>query len=429
MKRRTPLLTALAIAGVAAVIGGLAATAFGPEDGPAVKPSGEETRIRIEPQKDRVACSGDKQAVDVFLDDLQGGAGGLAAFQLTLLYDPSILRVEKPEDAQMNPALASAQTAGEMRAFMPAPTTIDNLEGYVLFGAIGIPQGEPFDPTAAGIDPVARGEPILLFTVNFQTVGEGASPLAVYSKEEAAAKVGVVEDKFMEWGGREYTPLVIEEASLTVTAGDCAPASAVTPRPTQALPKWYATVTPGAAPTPQVVVPTPQVVTPVPAAEGGRPDCPQGWTAYNDPDGHFSTCYPSGWFAANSRASPESGLGLSVSNFDPGETKGPANPIFITLVWRPPVERPYLEASHCSQFEGVWGVPVEKFTLEVGGVQAEGCKALGNSMNVDEGSFELLVPTHDGGVIQVFVGRAGPDIVAAEASVLQILGTVQIPEQ
>jgi len=217
--------------------------------------------------------------------------------------------------------------------------------------------------------------------------------------------------------------VVIGGLATTACRGGSAPALPVTPPPTQSLPTPFPTRTP-------IVVPTPQVVTPVPAAEAGRPDCPQGWNAYADPGGHFSVCYPSGWFAVSFQSSPEPALSVSVSNFRPREATGPANPIFVTLVWRSAAERPYLEASHCGQFEGVWGVPVEKFTLQVAGVEAEGCRALGTSMNVDEGSFELLVPSDaDGGVIEVWMGRAGPDIATTEALTRDILGTLRLREQ
>jgi hypothetical protein len=323
MKRRVLLLTVLALAATAAVIGVLAATAFGPEGSASAKPTGKETRIRIQPQQDRVACSGDKQAVDIFLDDLQARPSkanpaaneGLAAFQLTLLYDPSVLRVEDASDVLLNPVLADVQTAGGMRAFIPAPVTIDNLEGYVFLGAVGIPQGESFDPAATGIDPVARGEPMLLFTVRFQTVGEGTSKLSVYRPEEASPKAEAMGEQLLDYQAKEYAPVVNTDSSLTVTAGKCAPALPVTPLPTQALP------TPFPTPTAPVVQPW-QDVTPVPAVDAGRTDCPEGWNAYNDPDGHFSLCYPPGLNVRTGGANPPR-QGAVVTIFTPPGTVGP----------------------------------------------------------------------------------------------------------
>jgi hypothetical protein len=423
MRRRVLLLTALAMVAAVGVIGGLAATAFGPEDGAPAKPSGKETRIRIEPQKDNVACSGDKQAVDVFLDDLRPRPNGLAAFQVTLVYDPSILRVEEPEDAQMNPALASAQTAGGMRAFMPAPTTIDNLEGYVFMGAVGIPQGEPFNAAAQGLDPVARGEPILLFTVNFQTVGEGTSPLTVYRGEEPSPKAGALGVQVVDYAGQEYTPVTITDSSLTVTAGKCAPAPAVTARPTQVLPTPPPTATP-------VVVPTPQEVTPVPAAQAGRPDCPAEWNVYADPNAHFSVCYPSGWAARTSRPNPQGAVAVTLSNLVPGApvTGQSEGRVLISAWWQGPEARQGMIESQCRVFEGVWAVPVEKLTIQVAGASATACRAMGTSENVDQGTVELLVlDPVGGGVVEVFAHPSVADRLGAEAVMQEVLATLRVP--
>jgi hypothetical protein len=448
MKRKLLLLAVLAAIAAAAVVGGLAATAFGPEGSTPYKPSGRETRVRIEPQEDRVACSSDKQAVDIFLDDLGRSAGpGLAAFELTLLYDPAILRVERRDDAQMNPALASAQTAGGMRGFIPGPTTIDNLEGYVILGAVGIPQGEPWDPSVAGPDPVARGEAILLFTVNFQTVGEGTSALTVSRPEEGPQKPWTMEAKFLDWGGREFTPLVIEDASLTVTAGDCAPASAVTPRPTQALPKWWATPTPG-TPTP-VVVPTPQVVTPVPAAEAGRTDCPEGRGAYVDADGHFSLCYPAG-MEVITRAStrPEvSGASLNIwtqaAGADYASTKSinvSDNGFYIALGWHVhPAYNLSLDLAQLCPHSPLLihqesSVPVK---MQIGGRTAVGCFATGLS---DSGlpprveALHVVIPVSSSGgpekgYVSLLVDYMGPDLAAAEAAARAVIDTLVIPDK
>jgi len=440
MRRKVLLLTALAVAAVAAVIGGLAATAFGPEDGAAARPSGKETRIRIQPQKDRVACSGDKQAVDVFLDDLaRPAATGVAAFQVTLLYDPSILRVEKPEDAQMNPALASAQTAGGTRAFMPAPVTIDNLEGYVFFGAVGIPEGVhegvregEFDPAAQGLDPVARGEAILLFTVNFKTVGEGASPLTVYRAEEPSPKAEALGVQVVDYAGQEYTPVVVTDSSLTVTAGDCAPAPAVTSRPTQVLPKWYATVTPGAAPTP-VVAPTPQHVTPVPAVEGGRPDCPQGWAVYSDPDARFSLCYPA---TLRGISEPFSLRGTAVQLEPPDfATSRPEERVFLLASWRPWswLENPE-PGSLCAAFAQTGEVSREESKLTLSAIEASTCltevhqidPGVGVTDRVDYYQLMVEIPHPSGGFVLIRGVYSGPDFDASRATLMQMLNSVVV---
>jgi hypothetical protein len=450
------LLTAVAAVAVAAVIGGLVATAFNPGAGAPPPPSGEETRLRIQPQRDRAACSGDKQAVDIFLDDLEarpsagrGGVNsGLAGFQLTLLYDPSILRVESAADVQMNPSLASIQTAGGMRAFIPAPVTIDNLEGYVFFGAVGIPQGEPFDPQAAGPDPVATGGAILLFTVNFQTVGQGTSPLTVSRPGEGPQKPWAPKLEILEYGGQEYAPVVIKDNSLTVTAGKCAPALPVTPRPTQALPTPFPTRTP-------VVVPTPQVVTPVAAALGGRPDCPQGWNVYTDPDGHFSFCYPPDLQVRSTASTSREHRGSSVTVSDwLSKMQGlPPNGFYLAMRWdeHPAYSRfavrrrggsedgpglpltPYLCSLSGLLMRQETSAPAE---LQIAGRTGLGCTATG--FNDPSGprmkADDLVVPVSpdwspDAGYVNLKVRYVGPDLAVAEARARAILDTLLINER
>jgi hypothetical protein len=422
------------------VIGGLVATAFDAGDGDARKPTGTETRVRIQPHKDSVACSGEKQAVDIYLDDLEarphprqeGVNRGVAGFQLTLRYDPSVLRVEKPVDAQLNPTLASAQTAAGMRAWVPAPVTIDNLEGYLVLGALGIPEGQPFDSSAQGLDPVATGEPILLFSVNFQTVGEGTSPLAVYSREEAAAKLGVAEDKFMDYGGREYLPLVIETASMMVTAGDCAPALGVTARPTQVLPTPFPTATP------PVIRPW-QDVTPVPALEAGRGDCPQGWNAYSDPDGHFSLCYPPGLQAtAGPAVSGDRGAALNIVSYAEDGEGTPINTFLIAAAWSP--SRQILVgpdgALGCADVELVTRQEtVGPADVVVAGRNATGCHGVGWEVG-PTGSFQQgsiladIAVNEDGtatsGFIGISVDYTGPDLDGTLESAQRILETLRI---
>jgi hypothetical protein len=427
MRRKIVLLTALAIAAVA-VVGGLAATAFGPEDGAPAKPSGKETRIRIEPQKDNVACSGDKQAVDVFLDDLRPRPNGLAAFQVTLVYDPSILRVEEPEDAQMNPALASAQTAGGMRAFMPAPTTIDNLEGYVFMGAVGIPQGEPFNAAAQGLDPVARGEPILLFTVNFQTVGEGTSPLTVYRGEEPSPKAGALGVQVVDYAGQVYAPVTITDSSLTVTAGKCTPAPAVTARPTQVLPTPFPTRTP-------VVVPTPQQVTPVPTVEAGRPDCPDGWAAFNDPDGRFSLCYPSALRGISERSSL---TGTAVQLAPPDfATSRPEERVFLLASWRSWswAQQPGPGAL-CAGFAQTGEVSRQEGKMTVSAIEASTCltevhqidPGVGVSDRIDYYQLMVEIPLASGGFVLIRGVYGGPDFDASRATLMQMLGGLTVEQ-
>ena len=75
--------------------------------------------------------------------------------------------------------------------------------------------------------------------------------------------------------------------------------------------------TPTDAPPTIGIPPTPAPVTPVPASEGSRPDCPQDWAVYSDPDGYFSICYPPDWSAISAaRYRPDFGGGFTVRSPD-----------------------------------------------------------------------------------------------------------------
>jgi len=434
MRRRALLLTVLALVGVAAVIGGLAATAFGPEDGAPPKPTGKETRIRIQPQENSVACSGDKQAVDIFLDDLEvrpsatnpGANEGLAAFQLTLQYDPSVLRVEDARDVVLNPVLADVQTAGGMRAFIPAPVTIDNLEGYVFLGALGVPQGESFDPAATGIDPVARGEPMLLFTVNFQTVGEGASALSVYTPQEASPKAEAMGEQLLDYQAKEYAPVVNADSSMTVTAGKCAPALPVTPQPTQALPTPFPTATP-------VVVPTPQLVTPTPAALTGRSDCAEDWAAYDNPEHGLSFCYPA-VLRADVVAGPDEPY-WSVGVRAPEDRQvPPGDEVLFFIHWRPVSYVGGPGPSFCAASAPAGEVRREEGMLAVLGVDAPSCLSEVHTVSPGGGVtdvvdyFQILteVPWPPGGFVEIRIAYRGPDFEASRTTAMRILDSILV---
>jgi len=233
---------------------------------------------------------------------------------------------------------------------------------------------------------------------------------------------------------RTYTPLVLENSSLTVTAGDCAPAPAVTPRPTQALPTPFPTRTP-------IVVPTPQQLTPVPAADAGRPDCPQGWNAYRDPDDHFSFCYPADLDIVTSRIARRELGGVSVNLGAPTDPKEPLsrNRVFMALGWGvDPVFNPTLQLAELCSFAPLLGrqetsVPVR---VQIAGRTAVGCSATGAD-DVSGPPVQVLllqIPVDpagapDDGYVKLKISYIGPDIGTVQAQGRSILDTLVIPER
>ncbi len=90
--------------------------------------------------------------------------------------------------------------------------------------------------------------------------------------------------------------------------------------------------TPTDAPPTLAPAPTPAPVTPVPAADGSRSDCPQGWAAYNDPDGYFSICYPAHWGATSSaRYRSDFGAGLSLRSPDLSSVQ--TDSVYMHIYW------------------------------------------------------------------------------------------------
>ena len=231
---------------------------------------------------------------------------------------------------------------------------------------------------------------------------------------------------------RTYTPLVLENSSLTVTPGDCAPAPAVTPRPTQALP------TP---PSPRARVERAWVVpTPVPAAVAGRPDCPQEWHAYQDPDGHFSLCYPHGLDVVADAVhigQPEvNGLSLDISTALDA-TGARRNGFTIAMGWhaQPPFNPSVPLAQLCPgslllTFQES-SVPVE---VQIAGRKGAGCLATGSGqasgppMKV----LHLALPVSasggsERGYIHFEIRYVGPELATAEGAGRAVIDTLAIP--
>lgn len=237
--------------------------------------------------------------------------------------------------------------------------------------------------------------------------------------------------------------------------GGGAPAPPVSPRPTQVLPTPPPTRTP-------VIVPTPQEVTPVPAAEAGRPDCPQGWNAYTDPDDHFSFCYPPGLNTTTGGTVRPEARGDSVniwtphpeSHFPPATRADVSeNGFFIAMGWaldptyariKTGWERKVrgwpdlpLTAEFCSQVADLMhpetSAPVE---IEIAGRTGVGCSTTG----FDDPSYphmkviDLVIPVSSSGgpergYVNLMVRYVGPDLAVAEAAGSAVLDTLVIPEE
>ncbi|MGB6836481.1 MAG: hypothetical protein WBF66_02110 [Dehalococcoidia bacterium] len=432
MRRRT---WGLVLAGLVALLGVIwgalvvAGLSPGGEEG-VTEPSGTRNVLRIEPVLSSVSCSDQKRTVLIFLDDLEARPSltgseanrGFAAFELTLHYDPKILQIEVPLDVRLNPGLSLEDPDGDglARNFIPGPTTIDNFAGTVYMGAVGIGPGTEEGKREEGPDPVAKGAPLRLFSVEFLTVGEGTSPLTVSGAGVADSAVG------------QYTPLEIKESGITVSGGKCVEPLPATPRPTQVLPPAPPTATP------PVVRPW-QTVVPVPAAQGGRADCADGWDVYNDPDGRFSLCYPPGLRATTGPAIP-GGRGAAVNLTTHAEDGAgtPVNSFLIAASWSPSKQILIGPESPvtCADMRLVSvQESIRSTDLVVAGRKATGCEAFGSELG-PAGRFELrsihvdipVEPDGSGaaGFIGIILNYTGPDFEGTLNSALRILGTVAI---
>lgn len=76
---------------------------------------------------------------------------------------------------------------------------------------------------------------------------------------------------------------------------------------------------------------TPAPLTPTPAASAGRPDCPEAWATYEDPDGYFSLCYPEDWFATSSP--PQAYFGHTFSLRSPDVSRELTDSIQMVIYW------------------------------------------------------------------------------------------------
>lgn len=277
--------------------------------------------MRLEAVNSEVSC-GSIAAVRIYLDDLvprestttPGVSAGMVGFQATLQYDPDVLRILGGSDVQINSdlGLQDADGDGIVRSFLPSMFLEDHLGRAVVGGISYVPSSQgPADNLEEGVDPVAKGEPLLLVTVRFTPVGQGTTTVRNAGWDGRDARV---DPQVFDVEGESYEPLRVEDTEITVRGGDCLP-----PPPS---PTTQPTSTPIVVPT--RVIPTPVEYSPTPATQGGRDDCPTDWDVYRDLDEHFSVCFPSGTRAVVSP--PDADLGATITLDLPGGS--------MTMYWR-----------------------------------------------------------------------------------------------
>lgn len=172
----------------------------------------------------------------------------------------------------------------------------------------------------------------------------------------------------------------------------------------------------------------PEAVEPVPAAEGGRADCPADWYVYNDPDGHFSMCYPPDWSAKEvPPQAPEFGWGLHISSHGEGmERVGPTPGSAVILHWR-----------YGSPFSvGCAAAPTDdgrEEMVEVAGRQVVACQF---EMPLDEGPeyvrsltserVGMRIPYDGSGYLEVIQGRTATSIDLSRIVLEEPLTTLRL---
>lgn len=125
----------------------------------------------------------------------------------------------------------------------------------------------------------------------------------------------------------------------------------------------------GLRPTAVEVPATPAPLGPLSAVDGGRPDCPQGWAVYHDPDAYFSLCYPPGWDATT--GPPEAYFGASFTLRSPDASQ--TDSVYLRLHWSE--SSPYdsgVVSSRCAVREALWQ-EVEETAITLAGESVPAC--------------------------------------------------------
>lgn len=229
MKRKTRLLLAAAVvAAVAVATGTVIAIGRGSGSTSTARPSGAATVLRIQPVDAQVSCGLGGAAAYIYLDDLQERPSpnsaafsfGVAGWQLLLQYDPKVLRIQSPTDIELNPELSRQDADGDgiTRSFFPV-SNIDDAAGRALIGAASLVPAGPQYSQEEGIDPVAKGESLLLTTVRFQTVGHGSTTLTL--SDPGRTLQPALEPAVADPSGKTYEPVTFKDAAVAVDGGDC----------------------------------------------------------------------------------------------------------------------------------------------------------------------------------------------------------------
>jgi len=377
MKRwRRWAIAAAAVTGLAAALYG-ALVASGLVGNSATKPAGSETVLRIQSVDTKVSCGANGVVVYIYLDDLArrpsplnaNAAAGLAAFELPLRYDPKVLQIGSPANIELNPELnrEDDDADGVVRTFLPV-SNINDAAGWAVLGAASYnpsSQGSDQANREEGLDPVAHGEPVLLMTVRFQTIGEGEGTVTIEPTTTIPGRPPQ-EVKLFDPSNKDpvYKSVIVKGATITVSGGDCSAVTVSTPLPTP-LPSS----TPYVEPTETPVVW--KTVTPHDAASVGRTDCPQGWAAYADPRGRFSLCYPADFgvtasdYAVNAHSPSSEGQKLGLVSLAVGWSSSPGT------VYYPP------SPENCDKYQVEGYVSSSFLDLTLSGIQVPACLSRG----------------------------------------------------
>jgi hypothetical protein len=413
MKRRriSAIVAATAVGAVGAVILGVMVAA-GMIGSPTAQ-TGKETILRVDSANTKVSCGASVVTVYIYLDDLErrasplnaNAAAGLSAFELPLRYNPKVLQIGSPVNVQLNPDLSRQNDDGDgvVRTYVPV-SKIDDAAGWAVLGAVSYnpaSQGTPAQNQEEGVDPIAHGGPVLLTTVNFQTVAEGTSAISI---EPVTTTAGYQPQEINLFDPSNltpvYKPITVKSTSITVSGGDCSAVAVSTPVPTP-LPSSTPYNLPTATPANWHTVTAPS------APDAGRADCPAAWLAYTDPQRRFSLCYPSDFsvtasdFAVNVNSPTASGqtdnlVSVIVSRgATSGYGLGPPSP------------------QTCRDYTGVVGDATSSTfrELSLSGRSAPACFSVGVMNSSLHGAFPLAGDGSDSaGFIHFSVDFTGPDL-------------------
>jgi hypothetical protein len=194
----------------------------------------------------------------------------------------------------------------------------------------------------------------------------------------------------------------------------------------------------GAPEGPAAAAPTPKPEkTPGPPWDSGRPDCPPGWTVYNDPDGYFSVCFPPS-LTPLTYDTPGSNLGVILTLAEPDDMAKavPINVFAMTVAWSsstglgvgPP------SPATCSVYTGsiAKATSTQFIRRTFGTKEGTGCLTRGIPAAGGTGAqqLRLFIPRSvDGGdkegFVKILLDYVGPDFEGTFHRAEQILDTLR----